>query len=47
MKKTLFFIFLSISITLNSQTNTDYLKEINRDIWLPYRGLWRFECGKI
>ena len=31
-----FFLFLFISITLNSQTNTDYLKEINQDIWLPF-----------
>ena len=36
MKKTLFFLFLFVSITLKSQTNSDYLKEINRNIWLPF-----------
>lgn len=36
MKKTLIFFLLIASLTLNAQTNTDYLKEINRDIWLPF-----------
>jgi ketosteroid isomerase-like protein len=36
MKKMLLFAFLLISILVNAQTNTDYLKEINRDIWLPF-----------
>ncbi len=42
MKKALSFLFfLSISITLKSQTNTDFLKEINRDIWLPFIEAYR------
>ena len=36
MKKILFFAFLFTSFLGNTQTNTDYLKEINRDIWLPF-----------
>lgn len=36
MKKALFFFFLTASIVSKAQTNTDYLKEINRDIWLPF-----------
>ena len=36
MKKALFFFFLTASIVSKAQTNADYLKEINRDIWLPF-----------
>ena len=36
MKKTLFFLFLLISMSAKAQTNTDFLKEINKDIWLPF-----------
>jgi ketosteroid isomerase-like protein len=36
MKKALFASFLLLSIGLNAQTTADYLKEINRDIWLPF-----------
>ena len=36
MKKIVLFLFLFFSIALKSQTNTDYLKEINRDIWQPF-----------
>ncbi len=36
MKKVLFFFFLAAPVVTNAQTNTDYLKEINRDIWLPF-----------
>jgi ketosteroid isomerase-like protein len=36
MKKMLFFAFLLTSFLGKTQTNTDYLKEINRDIWLPF-----------
>ncbi|MBL7814186.1 MAG: hypothetical protein JNL70_04195 [Saprospiraceae bacterium] len=36
MKKALFFFFLVASFVTKAQTNTDYLKEINRDIWLPF-----------
>lgn len=36
MKKYILFLFLSISMLLQAQTNTDFLKEINQDIWLPF-----------
>jgi ketosteroid isomerase-like protein len=36
MKKVLIYLFVFISFYINAQTNTDYLKEINRDIWLPF-----------
>ena len=36
MKKHLFFLFLGIVSFAKAQTNTDYLKEINRDIWQPF-----------
>jgi hypothetical protein len=36
MKKILFFVLIAIALQTNAQTNTDYLKEINRDIWLPF-----------
>jgi ketosteroid isomerase-like protein len=36
MKKTLFIFFLFILSKLTGQTNTDYLKEVNRDIWHPF-----------
>ena len=36
MKKALFFIFLSTSFLVTGQTNTDFLKEVNRDIWQPF-----------
>jgi ketosteroid isomerase-like protein len=36
MKKRLFFFFFLSSFGAMAQTNTDYLKDINRDIWLPF-----------
>ena len=36
MKKILFLCFLLVVTNLKAQTNTDYLKEINRDIWQPF-----------
>ena len=36
MRKILFFLFLLTLPKLNAQNNADYLKEINRDIWLPF-----------
>ena len=36
MKKHLFFLFLGIVCFAKAQSNTDYLKEINRDIWQPF-----------
>ncbi len=41
MKKILFLSFLGASLALSAQTNTDYLKEINRDIWLPFAEAYR------
>jgi ketosteroid isomerase-like protein len=36
MKKILLFVLIIMTLQTNAQTNTDYLKEINRDIWLPF-----------
>ena len=36
MKNCVFFLLLLLSISVKSQTNIDYLKEINKDIWLPF-----------
>ena len=36
MKNKLFFFLLIVATTINAQTNADYLKEINKDIWLPF-----------
>ena len=36
MKKTAFLLFLLLPYFAKAQSNTDYLKEINRDIWQPF-----------
>jgi hypothetical protein len=36
MKNKLFLFILLIATTINAQTNADFLKEINKDIWLPF-----------
>ena len=36
MKKLFFYLFLSLSTATHAQTNADYLKQINRDVWLPF-----------
>jgi ketosteroid isomerase-like protein len=47
MKKALFASFLLLSIGLKAQTTADYLKEINRDIWLPFiEAYGTFNAGK-
>ena len=47
MKKIIVVSFLLLSIGSNAQTTTDYLKEINRDIWLPFIEAYStFNAGK-
>lgn len=36
MKKMLLYLFLCTTISNHAQTKTDYLKDINRDVWLPF-----------
>lgn len=31
-----FFLLIALTLQSNAQTNTEYLKEINRDIWQPF-----------
>ncbi len=47
MKKSLFFLLFLIFVSVNAQSQTDHLKEINRDVWLPFiEAYGTFNAGK-
>ena len=47
MKKSLFFLLFSIFVSVNAHSQTEHLKEINRDIWLPFIDAYgTFNSGK-